>query len=87
MTTANDIPDRGDPLLALLAKLPRATPSDASNARIRSRSQAVLEQALERQRSRASRAFGWPLDAVVLLGCVLYLAGGVAQALTIVQGR
>jgi RNase P/RNase MRP subunit POP5 len=74
----------GDSILGDLGALSRATPSAQSTARTRRRAHAMISQARrEQHHQRASRyrLLARAIDGAVVLVCVVYLSGTVAQAL------
>ena len=77
-----------DPLLDLVARLPKAVPPPATAERVRARCHAVLNKQRHRRAAPPERRVEWILvDATALAGAFMYVAGAVAEAVKLITQK
>ena len=75
-----------DPLLDLVGRLPKAEPGVTSTERVRARCHAVMEKQRQGRAEPPDRRAAWILlDATLVAGAFMYVAGAVAEAFRIIR--
>ena len=75
----------GDPILEGLRRLPGAEPGARSTARTRARSHAILARARQHREASKRALAARAIDGALVLVCLVYLSGAVAQALRLID--